>query len=63
MVTKDTSVIEALRLYPAAREVFARHGMACGGCMGSVNETIENAAMMHEVDVDALLAELNRLGK
>ena len=63
MVTKDTSVIEALRLYPAAREVFVRHGMACGVCMAAINESIEHAARMHEVDLGALLEELNRLEK
>jgi hybrid cluster-associated redox disulfide protein len=63
VVTKNTSVIEALRLYPAAREIFVRHGMACSGCMAAVNESIEHAARMHEVDLNALLEELNLLGK
>lgn len=63
MVTKDTSILETLRLYPAAREIFAQHGMACIGCMAAVNETIEHAARMHDVDIDALIRELNLLGE
>ncbi|MDR3564833.1 MAG: DUF1858 domain-containing protein [Negativicutes bacterium] len=63
MITKTTTIDETLRLYPAAREIFARNGMGCIGCMGSVNETLENAASMHEIDIDALLQELSQLEK
>lgn len=61
MVTKDTPLIEALRSHPLAREVFMKHGMGCVGCMGSSTETIANGAKMHDIDVEALLKELNSL--
>lgn len=63
MVTKDTPIISVLRLYPEAREVFSRHGMGCIGCMGSTTETIENGAKMHDIEIEALLKELNALRK
>lgn len=63
MFTKDTPILDVLRLYPEAREILTAHGMACIGCMGAANETIENAARAHDIDVDALLKELNRLEK
>ncbi len=59
MITKDTPIEEVLRLSPAAREVFVRHGMSCIGCMGSISETIDQAARMHDIDVEKLLRELN----
>ncbi|WP_425061020.1 hypothetical protein SCACP_17870 [Sporomusa carbonis] len=61
MFTKNTPIIEALRSHPHAREIFVKHGMGCIGCMGSQTETIENGANMHDIDVEALLAELNAL--
>lgn len=61
MVNKSTPIIDALRAHPDAREVFIKHGMGCIGCMGSTNETIENGAKMHGIDVDALVRELNDL--
>lgn len=61
MFTKDTPIIEVLRRLPAAREVFARHGMSCIGCMGAASETVAGGARVHDVDADKLLAELNRL--
>ena len=60
MITKDTPVMEALRLHPKVREVFARYGMECVGCMSSANATIESAARAHRIDANALLAELNK---
>lgn len=60
MITRDTPIIEVLRQYPAAREIFLQHGMACIGCMGANNESVENAALNHDVEVDTLLRELNK---
>ncbi|MDF2636194.1 MAG: hypothetical protein K0R78_3068 [Pelosinus sp.] len=61
MITRETSINELLRSHPSVREVFARHGMGCIGCMGAATETIENGAKMHDIDVEALLKELNQL--
>ena len=61
MITRKTSIIELLRSHPTARDVFARHGMGCIGCMGATTETIENGAKMHDIDIEALLKELNAL--
>lgn len=65
MITKKTAIIEVLRSHPLARDIFAKHGMGCIGCMGATTETIENGAKMHDIDLDALLKELNEanLGK
>lgn len=59
MITRDTLIVDVLRQYPEAREVFARHGMACIGCLGAAEETVAGGARVHEVDVESLLRELN----
>lgn len=59
MISKETPIMEVLRSHPQAREILARHGMACIGCMGSATETLENGAKMHAIDVEDLLKELN----
>jgi len=58
---KDMSIIAALENHPGAREVFARHGMSCCLCIGASTETIEAGAIMHSVDPEVVVAELNRL--
>jgi len=58
---RDTLIIDALRIHPQARAIFAERGMGCVGCMGSDAETIENGARMHGINVEALLSELNKL--
>jgi hybrid cluster-associated redox disulfide protein len=63
MFNKDMSILEALQAHPQAKEIFKKHGMACLGCMGAMQETIEGGARMHGIDLDALLAELEALSK
>ena len=39
--------------------IFLSIGMHCLGCPSSRGETVEQACMVHGVDVDALLDKLN----
>lgn len=59
--TKDMSIFEALEADPQARDVFESHGMACCLCIGAQTESIEAGAILHQVDPDVVVAELNRL--
>jgi len=63
LITPNTPIIDVLRAYPQARTLFLRHGMACGGCMGSTIETIENGARMHNIDLAILMKELQEIEK
>lgn len=58
---KDMSIIEAVNLDPRAREVFARYGMGCLGCLAATIESIEEGALAHGIDPDKLINELNKL--
>jgi hybrid cluster-associated redox disulfide protein len=59
--TKDMSIFEALERDPQARAVFESHGMACCLCIGAQSESIEAGAILHKVDPDVVVAELNQL--
>ncbi len=59
--TKDMSIFEALTAEPSARAVFESHGMACCLCIGAQSETIEAGAILHQVDPEVVVAELNGL--
>jgi hypothetical protein len=57
-LNRTTSIAEILERYPAARQVFDRHGLhGCGGEQGPA-ETLEFFARVHEADVDTLLKEI-----
>ncbi len=61
MITKDTPIIEVLRQCPEAVTIFQCFGMGCVGCLGMTMETVENGAKMHNIPIDRLLNELNKL--
>ena len=59
-VTKDTMIGELLDIgAEAAAPVLLGIGMHCLGCPASQMETIEEAAMVHGVDADELVRQLN----
>jgi hybrid cluster-associated redox disulfide protein len=59
--SKEMSIFEALEADADARAVFESHGMACCLCIGAQSETIEAGAILHQVDPDSVVAELNAL--
>lgn len=61
MITKDTRIIDVLQQSPKAAEIFEELGMGCIGCMGITMETIENGAKMHQISLEVLLKELNKV--
>lgn len=61
LFTKDMSILTALERHPKAREVFESHGMTCCLCIGAQLESIESGAIMHAVDPDTVVDELNGL--
>jgi hybrid cluster-associated redox disulfide protein len=55
------SIFAALAADPEARGVLERHGMACSLCIGAQSETIEAGAILHQVDPETVVDELNQL--
>ena len=60
MITKDTIIGDILREKPDAAPILLGIGMHCLGCPSSQMETLEEACMVHGVNVDDVLAELNK---
>ncbi|NLZ92577.1 MAG: DUF1858 domain-containing protein [Firmicutes bacterium] len=60
-ITKDMTIAEVLRLNPKTLKVFMAAGMHCIGCGAATGESVAQAAMVHGIDADKLLAELNKV--
>ena len=60
MITKDTGIIEAVQNHPEILQVFAEYGLGCVGCMTARFETLEQGAAAHGIDIEALVADLNK---
>lgn len=58
IITSDTVICDILRKCPQCIDVFNKHEMPCQSCMGVSNDTLAEGAMMHNVDLDALIIEL-----
>ncbi len=58
-ITKDMGIMEVINQYPATIEIFMNSGMGCIGCAAAHFENIEQAAMVHGLDLDALMEDLN----
>ncbi|QAA30437.1 MULTISPECIES: DUF1858 domain-containing protein [Clostridium] len=60
MVTKDMTIGEVVRTYPEKAEVLMSFGMGCVGCPSAQAETIEEAALVHGLNLDELVVALNK---
>ncbi len=58
-VDKDMTIGKIVKDYPATAEVFNRFGMGCLGCPATQYESLEQGAILHGIDVDQLVKELN----
>ncbi|HIQ73214.1 MAG TPA: DUF1858 domain-containing protein [Candidatus Blautia intestinigallinarum] len=58
-VSKDMLIGELLRVDPNVAPILMRAGMHCLGCPSSQMESLEEAAMVHGLDVNVLVAQIN----
>ncbi len=58
---KDMLIGEVVRKSPEAITVLMMHGMGCVGCPASQVESLEEAAMVHGIDLDSLMNALNSI--
>lgn len=57
-ITKDMTIGEALRTNPDIAPVLMEIGMHCLGCPSAQGETLEEAAMVHGIDVGDLMSRI-----
>jgi len=58
-IEKTTKIGELLETAPEKADMLLAAGMHCLGCPASQAETLEEACMVHGIDVEELLAKLN----
>ena len=54
-ITKEMTIGEILRTNPNVAPVLLEAGMHCLGCPSAQGESLEEAAMVHGIDIDALM--------
>lgn len=62
-ITRDMTMGSIIEQYPETAEVFKRFGMGCLSCPTAGLESLEKGAMLHGLDVVALLKDLNKAVK
>ena len=60
-VTKDMTIGEIIRIAKAVIPVLLDAGMHCLGCPSAQGESLEEAAMVHGLDADTLVEEVNKV--
>ena len=59
MIEKDINLTDLIQGYPEKVNILLESGMHCLGCMASQFETLEEACLVHGIDVEELLTKLN----
>ena len=54
-ITADTLIADCLKYNPDSASVLMSYGMHCLGCPSAQAESLEEAAMVHGIDIDELM--------
>ena len=60
-ITKEMTIGENLRTKPEIAPILMNAGMHCLGCPSAQGESLEEAAMVHGMDIDSLMEEIAKL--
>ena len=58
-ITKEITIGEVIKKYPKSAFVFIDYGLHCVGCPAALEETIKEAAKLHQIDLVKFLRDLN----
>lgn len=58
-ITKDMTIEEVVQRFPETIRVFSQYGVGCLGCCAAQYDNVEQGAVIHGVDADQLVTELN----
>lgn len=58
-ITSDMIIAEVLNIDRETAPIFIRNGMHCLGCPSASGESIANACIVHGIDSEKLVRELN----
>ena len=57
-ITADSTIYDLLKEKPESAEILFKFGMGCVGCAIARGETIREAAMVHGIPLEELMAAL-----
>ena len=60
-ITKEMRIAEVLKFKEGAGDVLASYGAHCLGCPQTGSSTVESMAKGHDVKLEKIISELNRL--
>ncbi len=60
-ITKDMTIGEMLTVNPGIAPILMASGMHCLGCPSAQGETLEEAALVHGLDIDELMNQIRAL--
>lgn len=60
-ITKDMTFHQVLQKSPEVVQVLEKYNLGCVGCMGAANETLEQGAKAHGLNVEDILRDLNAI--
>ena len=60
-ITKEMTIGEILNANPNVAPVLMEAGMHCLGCPSAQGESLEEAAMVHGIDIDALMKAIEEI--
>ncbi len=58
-ITKEMTIGEILRTNAEIAPILMEAGMHCLGCPSAQGESLEEAAMVHGMDIEELMAKIN----
>ena len=61
-ITKEMTIGQILKIKPEVAPILMGMGMHCLGCPASQGESLEEAAMVHGLNIEDLMAEIAKLG-
>ena len=59
-ITKDMTIGEVVRQKPESVQVLMNFGMGCVGCPSAQAETLEEASMVHGLNLEELMTAINK---
>ena len=63
VIHKNSTIKEILSTYPDAKRFFNEREMACSSCFAVNFDTLEKGALMHGLEANTLVDELNNFLK
>jgi iron-sulfur cluster repair protein YtfE (RIC family) len=59
-ITAEMSILDILEKFPATTDIFKRYNITPNGYRAMAYETLSASAQVHQIELNALLNELNR---